>query len=87
LASGNLKGRTTMGMETLNKAASAAGFAMAPPEDEPPATHDDVRVVRGGSQLPMLAPWHRPSTARDVLTAAAGWIRGHLPLTGGRAPA
>lgn len=75
-----------MGMETLHKAASAAGFAMAPPEDDPPVAHDDVGVVRG-SQLPVIASWHRPSTARDVLAAAAGWIRGHLPLTGGRAPA
>jgi hypothetical protein len=83
-----------MGIETLQKAALAAGFAMATPDDNPPLedvapppAHEPFR--RTGQWLVPVAGHaaHHQST-RDSIAAAFTWVRNHLPMTGsGRAPA
>lgn len=82
-----------MGIETLQKAALAAGFAMATPDDSPPIEettsgplHEPFRQT-GQWLVPAAAPRH-PSNARDSLATALAWVRNHLPMAGGgRAPA
>jgi hypothetical protein len=78
-----------MNIDVLQKAADAAGYAMAAPDD-------DVQEAAGG--MPASAN-RAPSTALtvvtetrraggDAFTIAAGWIKGYLPTyLGGRAPA
>jgi hypothetical protein len=82
-------GRTKMGMETLHKAALAAGFVMVPPEDEPfvaGAGYEQADETK--DNLPAISSPRRASAARDAMIAAAGWIKDHLPVaSGGRAPA
>lgn len=83
-----------MGIEALQKAALAAGFAMATPDDNPPVediapspVHEPFR--RTGQWLVPVAghPAHHQSR-RDSLSAAFAWVRNHLPMAGsGRAPA
>lgn len=79
-----------MGIEELHRAAEAAGYAMAT-QDEP--TAEPVKVVSSdvpATALPVV--WSKPApivTAKawDMVTSAGGWVRGHLPGFGGRAPA
>lgn len=82
-----------MGIETLQKAALAAGFVMATLDDDPPveefypeAAESDLQPATG-QWLVSLANVPRRPSPRDTLATAAAWIRHHLPLTGGRAPA
>ncbi|MFM9849920.1 MAG: hypothetical protein ACKVP3_22540 [Hyphomicrobiaceae bacterium] len=83
-----------MGIETLQKAALAAGFAMATPDDNPPAAdiapspvHEPFRQT-GQWLVPVAGTPQHHSTARDSLATALAWVRNHLPMTGGgRAPA
>lgn len=82
-----------MGIETLQKAALAAGFVMAAPDDAPPA--EELFADAGEAWQPgtgqWLVPAHGPAprrpAMRDAMTSAAAWLREHLPLMGGRAPA
>jgi len=83
-----------MGIETLQKAALAAGFAMATPDDNPPVeeiapslVHEPFRQT-GQWLVPAAGSASRHPTTRDSLAAAFAWVRSHLPMTGsGRAPA
>lgn len=83
-----------MGIETLQKAALAAGFVMATPDDDPPveglysdAAENDWRPATGQWLVPMEGEPARRTGPRDSLATAAAWIRDRLSLTGGRAPA
>ena len=83
-----------MGIETLQKAALAAGFVMATPDDEPSrdATYADAaeeawQPAAGRWLVPLANVPPRRASARDAVASAAAWIRDHLPMTGGRAPA
>ena len=86
--------RTAMGIETLQKAALAAGFAMATPDDNPPVEetapslgHEPFRQT-GQWLMPVAGNTPQHPTTRDSLVAAFAWVRNHLPMTGsGRAPA
>jgi hypothetical protein len=83
-----------MGIETLQKAALAAGFAMATPDDNPPLedaapplAHEPFRQT-GQWLVPVADHAAHHQSARDSLSAAFTWIRNHLPMAGsGRAPA
>ena len=83
-----------MGIETLQKAALAAGFVMAAPDDDPPADEmfadgdEDVwQPAKGQWLVPSISAPPRRAGPRDAMVSAAAWIRDHLPLMGGRAPA
>jgi hypothetical protein len=81
-----------MGIETLQKAALAAGFVMATLDDDTveefhPETAESEFQPATGQWLVSLANVPRRPSPRDTLATAAAWIRHHLPLTGGRAPA
>ena len=79
-----------MGIEALNNAARAAGFAMAAPDDTPeeevvrkPALETSWRPAPHAGLLPApLSPVHmvRPSPLAD-------WFKGMLGATGRGAPA
>jgi hypothetical protein len=77
-----------MGIESLHKAALAAGFAMATPDDDPPldvqGPADALRPHRWRSFVGIA---DRGAATRDSVTAAVGWLRDRLPVMGGRAPA
>lgn len=79
-----------MGIETLQKAALAAGFAMATPDDCPPVediappVHEPFRQT-GQWLVPVAGPPQHHSTS---LATALAWLKNHLPMAGsGRAPA
>jgi hypothetical protein len=74
-----------MGIETLNRAADAAGYAMAAPDDEVFSGED--RTVIAAEKTSSLKSEDVKSTSFDAVAMATTWIREHLPLTGGRAPA
>ena len=81
-----------MGIETLNKAAAAAGFAMAAPDED---TLSDARTYQPSqlSASKAVAIVQRPSSdvsphvVRAAVTSAANWVKGVVPNFGGRAPA
>lgn len=79
-----------MSIEDLYRAANAAGFAMAAPDDE--AVVDAPTSPRRGEELARAVVAPAPvdaerSALRETLTEASGWVRGLLPTLGGRAPA
>lgn len=83
-----------MGIESLQKAALAAGFVMATPDDDPPseeifAEADETvwQPAAGQWLVPVSGGMARRPGAREAVVSAAAWIRDHLPLMGGRAPA
>lgn len=78
-----------MSMERLNRAAMAAGFAMAAPDDdEMDAAEAAPRTEEApGRQVAVYVP-PTARAATDMLAAASGWVRGLLPASmGGRATA
>lgn len=77
-----------MSMERLNRAAMAAGFAMAAPDDEIDAIEAAPRMEEApGRQVAVYVP-PAPRAAADMLAVASSWVRGLLPASmGGRAPA
>lgn len=83
-----------MGIETLQKAALAAGFVMATPDDDPPgdelyadSTENDWQLATGRSLVPLSEVPSRRAGARESLATAAAWIKDRLSMNGGRAPA
>jgi hypothetical protein len=80
-----------MTIDRLEQAASAAGFAMAAPDDwiDEAATAPKAKEAVGRGLIVQLAPTaivSRP--ASEALTTATNWFRGHLPAAhGGRATA
>ena len=82
-----------MGIETLQKAALAAGFAMATPDDTPPVediappVHEPFRQT-GQWLVPVASAPHHHSATRESFATALAWLKNHLPMAGsGRAPA
>lgn len=83
-----------MSIERLQKTASAAGFAMAAPDDEMVEAGSPARLPPAdrvaGVQVPAIVPPRAPSQAQstDAIAAAAAWLKAYLPTYfGGRAPA
>ena len=78
-----------MSIERLNKAASAAGFAMATPDDEPfiEATAERDAVV-APSRAVVVADQSPRLISSDAASTLATWLKGYLPGFGsGRQPA
>lgn len=80
-----------MGIESLHKAALAAGFAMATPDDDPPVETrhlvPDEDVQPAGQWRPFFGAMHMRAGTRDTILGAVGWIKDRLHVVGGRAPA
>ena len=85
-----------MSIERLQKAANAAGYAMAAVEDDEDG--DDVSAaspVRPMGTALMLAPPVLLQTSgprhvagpRDIIVSSSAWLKSLLPAFGGRAPA
>ncbi len=79
-----------MSMDVLNKAATAAGYAMAAPDEDTlgdPKWIGTGREAAGRGIVPAgQAPEKRPGSIDSVLAFAA-WMRSMMPSFGGRAPA
>ena len=77
-----------MSIERLNKAASAAGFAMATPDDEgaPEATADQEAT---STPSRAIAVADRPAglLSAEAASSVSNWLKGYLPGFGGRQPA
>lgn len=76
-----------MSIERLNKAASAAGFAMATPDDE----IADAATERAPESVPSRAVVVTDQPGRlmsaDAAANLTSWLKGYLPGFGGRQPA
>lgn len=81
-----------MGIDGLNKAARAAGFAMAAP-DEDYLQEPTTRHRRKGADVGMAPASTAVSTVvvsaapKSQLASLAAWMRNLVPSFGGRAPA
>jgi hypothetical protein len=76
-------------MESLQKAAEAAGYAMAAFDDEPAMApfEPDLEVVESRAVVPYV-PTPKAWSPSETLTQASTWLRAHVsPYFGGRAPA
>jgi hypothetical protein len=78
-----------MGIETLNSAAWAAGFAMAPPDEVQneclPAAETDSQRWRPG-EVALVAPTQ--NAAQEKAAHGVGeWFKGVIGVFGRRAPA
>lgn len=74
-----------MSIERLNKAATAAGFAMATPDEEPivptkPSTSAALVVATPDAQKQSLL-------TNDPVQGLTNWLKGHLPGIGWGQPA
>lgn len=78
-----------MSIESLQKAADAAGYAMATEQDDLPADiGTQARPVPKTQALALYQPAPARAHPMDAVYGAATWIRDHLALPGsGRAPA
>lgn len=81
-----------MSIESLLKAADAAGYAMAAPDDD--AVETPVRraeLLHSAHRAVALRPPSQPTRSgrpAETLAVATDWIKGYLPsMFGGRAPA
>ncbi len=76
-----------MSIERLNRAAAAAGFAMATPDDELVAEETTaVEAEKTVSRAIVLASPVRSARPESVLNVSH-WFRAHIPVWGWRAPA
>jgi len=79
-----------MSIDVLNKAAKAAGYAMAAPDEDTLVETkwtDPIGEAAGRGIVPAgKATEKRPGSIDSVL-AFAGWMRSMIPSFGGRAPA
>lgn len=81
-----------MSIDELEKAAKAAGYAMATDEDAAVASPSSTAVVVYGrasapaAQAPRAVSQSVTGISWDLVSGATGWVRGHLPF-GGRATA
>ena len=76
-------------MEALQKAAEAAGYAMAGFEDEPiePAFDTDLDFEEARA-LAVYSPRARSWSASELAVQVSAWVRSHLPTySRSRAPA
>lgn len=78
-----------MNLDRLNKAATAAGYAMATPDDDPV----DQAVVAapqaaGESRALVLADQtSRRTPSAETISHVTNWLKGYIPSFGWRAPA
>lgn len=80
----------TTSIERLNKAALAAGFSMAPPEDAFEDTTDWIAAAPARSNLPAVIDRSLHAHPRELfhaMGAAAARLKARLPGMGWRAPA
>lgn len=75
-----------MGIETLHRAADAAGYAMAAPDDEIVSTAEQIRKMEALAHVAAKSEQHK-NAAIEAVSVATNWLRVRLPLAGGRAPA
>lgn len=77
-----------MSIESLNKAATAAGFAMATPEDDTVAEAlESDKTELAESRALVLANTQAYASGSDSLTRVTEWVKSHFPSVGWRAPA
>jgi len=76
-----------MSIERLNKAATAAGYAMATPDDEAPATTTDTEASIEQSRALVVAEEAPRLLSADAATSITNWVKGHLSGFGWRQPA
>jgi hypothetical protein len=77
-----------MSIERLNKAASAAGFAMATPDDDVEVeTKVEAAVEAIPSRALVLVSDAAPKGLSADLASISAWIKGHMPSFGWRQPA
>jgi len=77
-----------MSIERLNKAASAAGFAMATPDDEAAlieAPAEDETHAHARALVPVAPPNRMPGA--DALSTVSTWAKNMWPTLGWRQPA
>jgi len=77
-----------MGIERLNKAATAAGFAMATPDDDIEAAAP-IPVETSSSRAVVVAePVGARPPSPETVSTIKGWLKGYMPgFGGGRQPA
>lgn len=81
-------GQLAMSIERLNKAASAAGFAMATPDDEhAPETTPERDEATAQSRAVVVADRPTGLLSADAASSISNWLKGYLPGFGGRQPA
>lgn len=74
-----------MSIDRLQKAASAAGFAMATPDDEPEAeAQPEISVARA---VVVVTPVDQRTPSQDTVRGITTWLKSFLPGTGWRQPA
>ena len=77
-----------MSIERLNKAASAAGFAMATADDEVATDTSTARDADpASSRAVIVAEQPARLMSADAATSLTNWLKGYLPGFGGRQPA
>jgi hypothetical protein len=78
-----------MSIERLYKAASAAGFAMATPDDDVAADTLKPSPAQPAESRALALATERARfvAAADGIANATSWLRSHLPAIGWRAPA
>ena len=74
-----------MSIERLNKAATAAGYAMATPEDD--AVRSEEHIETAPSRAVVVADPALRKAAEAGENTLANWLKGYLPSLGGRQPA
>jgi hypothetical protein len=75
-----------MSIERLNRAAAAAGFAMATPDDDAAADVTEAATEKSESRAVVLTGPVR-AAGHDGLLSLGHWFKAHLPVWGWRAPA
>lgn len=77
-----------MGIEKLNKAASAAGYAMATPDDDANLVETSAEE-QTRSDVRALVPINAQSRFRasETFLTVSSWAKSVLPTWGGRQPA
>jgi len=77
-----------MSIERLNKAASAAGFAMATPDDDPITVPEtDATALVAPSRAVVVAEPQPRLGASEALTGLTNWAKGYWSGFGWRQPA
>ncbi len=77
-----------MNIERLNKAATAAGFAMATPDDEgAAATPTEMEADGAQSRALVVSDQSSRLLSADAASSISNWLKGHLSGFGWRQPA
>jgi hypothetical protein len=77
-----------MSIERLNKAATAAGFAMATPDDEAaPETPAEHEATSAPSRAIVVPDQPTRLLSTDAASSVSTWLKGYLSGFGWRQPA